>query len=173
VIGSVSGPVSGWGSDCFLTRGSRQPKKPLRIQALADYPAFDTRNFETGESERAMKMSKLSMWAALTALTVSTAACSSGRDYLFEGNEYSNPIKVNTIKELYQARDACLAKNAIAADGENSDVTTIAKAVALACAPETDRLIAATNVDRDPKVAEAIRKDTDQKAAKFVVRAPR
>jgi hypothetical protein len=120
-----------------------------------------------------MKVSKLSMWAALTVLTLSIAACASRRDYLFEGNEYSNPIKVHAIKALYEARDACLAKNAIAADGENSDVTTIAKAVALACAPETDRLIAATNLDRDPKVAEAIRKDTDLKAAKFVVRAPR
>jgi hypothetical protein len=120
-----------------------------------------------------MKLLKSSACAALAVLALSVAACSSGRDYLFEGNEYSNPIKVNTIKTLYQARDACLAKNAIAADGENSDATTIAKAVALACAPETERLIAAINVDRDPKVAEAIRKDTDQKAAKFVARAPR
>ena len=130
-------------------------------------------NVETGKSEPAMKMSELSMWIALTVLTLSMAACSSGRDYLFEGNEYSNPIKVNTIKTLYKERDACLAKNAIAADGENSDVTTTAKAVALACTPETDRLIAATNLDRDPKVAEAIRKDTDQKAALAVVKAPR
>jgi hypothetical protein len=120
-----------------------------------------------------MKLSKLSMWAALTVITLSIGACSSGRDYLFEGNEYSNPIKVNSIKTLYKARDTCLAKNAIAADGENSDVTAIAKAVALACAPETDRLIAATNVDRDPKVAEAIRNDTDKKAAQLVQRAPR
>jgi hypothetical protein len=120
-----------------------------------------------------MKMSKLSMWAALTVLTSSMAACSSGRDYLFEGNEYSNPIRVNDIKQLYKARDACLAKNAIASDGENSDVTAIAKAVAFACAPETERLIAAINLDRDPKVAEAIRSDTDKKAATFVLRAPR
>ena len=120
-----------------------------------------------------MKLLNPSTWAVLVVLASSIAACSSGRDYLFEGNEYSNPIKVNTIKTLYKERDACLAKNAIAADGENSDVTTIAKAVALACAPETDRLIAATNLDRDPRVAEAIRKDTDQKAALAVVKAPR
>ena len=120
-----------------------------------------------------MKLLKSSTWTALAVLAVSVTACSSGRDYLFEGNEYSNPIKVHAIKKLYEARDACLAKNAIAADGENSDVTAIAKSVAQACAPETDRLIAATNVDHDPKVAEAIRKDTDQKAAKLVVRAPR
>ena len=125
-------------------------------------------NFETGKSESAMKMSKLSMWAALTVLTLSMAACSSGRDYLFEGNEYSNPIKVNTIKTLYKERDACFAKNAIAADGENS-TSPPSLSVALACAPRNRAaLIAATNVDNDPKVAEAIRKDTDQKAAKYV-----
>jgi hypothetical protein len=135
--------------------------------------AFETRNFETSVRTLPMKLLNPSTWAVLVVLASSIAACSSGRDYLFEGNEYSNPIKVNTIKTLYKERDACLAKNAIAADGENSDVTTIAKAVALACAPETDRLIAATNLDRDPKVAEAIRKDTDQKAALAVVKAPR
>ena len=109
--------------------------------------------------------------AAVAVLALSLGACS--RDYVFEGNEYSNPIKVNRIKDLYQARDACLARNAIPSDGANSDVASIAKAVALACAPETDRLIAASNPDRDPKVAEAIRNDTDKRAVRYVLRAPR
>jgi hypothetical protein len=104
-------------------------------------------------------------------LALSLGACS--RDYIFEGNEYSNPIKVNLIKDLYQARDACLVKNAIPSDSANSDVTSVAKAVALACAPETDRLIAASNPDRDPRVTEAIRNDTDLRAARYVMRAPR
>jgi hypothetical protein len=104
-------------------------------------------------------------------LALSLGACS--RDYIFEGNEYSNPIKVNRIKDLYEARDACLAKNAIPSDSANSDVTSVAKAVALACAPETDRLIAVSNPDRDPKVTEAIRNDTDQRAVRYVMRAPR
>ena len=107
----------------------------------------------------------------MAVLALSLGACS--RDYIFEGNEYSNPIKVSRIKDLYQARDACLARNAIPPDGANSDVSSIAKAVALACAPETDRLIAASNPDRDPKVAEAIRNDTDQRAARYVLRATR
>ena len=107
----------------------------------------------------------------MAVLALSLSACS--RDYVFEGNEYSVPIKVHQIKDLYQARDACLARNAVPSAGADSDVTSIAKAVALACAPEIDRLIAASNPDRDPKVAQAIRNDSDQRAVQYVLRAPR
>ena len=106
---------------------------------------------------------------AMAVLALSLTACS--RDYIFEGNEYSNPIKVARIKELYQARDACLARNAVPSAGGGSDVASIARAVSLSCAPETDRLIAATNADRDPKVVEAIRNDTEQRATLYVLRA--
>ncbi len=106
---------------------------------------------------------------AMAVLALSLTACS--RDYIFEGNEYSNPIKVARIKELYQVRDACLAKNAVPSVRGGSDVASIARAVSLACAPETDRLIAATNADRDPKVVEAIRNDTEQRATLYVLRA--
>jgi hypothetical protein len=109
--------------------------------------------------------------AAMAILALSLGACS--RDYIFEGNMFSNPIKVNRIKDLYEARDACLARNAIPANGANLDVASIARAVAIACAPETDRLIAASNPDRDPKIVEAIRNDTDQRAVQYVMRAPR
>lgn len=111
------------------------------------------------------------MQAVMAVLAISLGACS--RDYIFEGNEYSNPMTVNHIKRLYEARDACLAKNAVPADTTNSDVASIAKAVSLSCAPETDRLIAASNPDRDPKVAMAIRNDTDQRATLYVMRAQR
>ena len=107
----------------------------------------------------------------MAVLALSLSACS--RDYIFEGNEYSNPMTVNRIKRLYEARDACLAKNAVPADTTNSDVASIAKAVSLSCAPETDRLIVASNPDRDPKVAMAIRNDTDQRATLYVMRAQR
>ncbi|WP_296336501.1 hypothetical protein [Reyranella sp.] len=107
----------------------------------------------------------------MAVFALSLSACS--RDYIFEGNEYSNPMTVNRIKRLYEARDACLAKNAVPADATNSDVASIAKAVSLSCAPETDRLIIASNPDRDPKVAMAIRNDTDQRATLYVMRAQR
>lgn len=107
----------------------------------------------------------------MAVLALSLGACS--RDILFESNEYSAPMTVNNIKRLYEARDACLAKNAVPSDTSNSDVASIARAVALSCTPETDRLIAASNPDRDPKVALAIRNDSDQRAMVYVMRAPR
>jgi hypothetical protein len=123
-----------------------------------------------------MKLLGLSMRAAAAILALSSTALSLGacsRDYIFEGNELSNPIRNNQIKELYKARDACLAKNAVPADSAGADVASVAKAVSLSCAPETDRLIAASNLDKDPKVSEAIRSDTDRKATLYVLRAPR
>jgi hypothetical protein len=118
-----------------------------------------------------MKLLGLSMRAAAIVLALFTVGCS--RDLIFEGNEYSNPMRNNQIKELYKARDACLAKNAVPAEGANTDITSVAKAVSLACAPETNKLIAASNLDRDPKVADAIRSDTERKAALYVMRAQR
>ena len=123
-----------------------------------------------------MKLLGLSMRAAMAILALSSAALSlaaCSRDYVFEGNEYSNPIRNNQIKELYKARDACLAKNAVPAESTGTDVSSVAKAVSLSCAPETDRLIAASNLDKDPKVANAIRSDTDRKATLYVLRAQR
>ena len=118
-----------------------------------------------------MKLLGLSMRGAMAILALSSGACS--RDYLFEGNGYSNPIRTAQIKELYKARDVCLSRNAVPAESANTDVASVAKAVSLSCAPEIDRLIAASNLDRDPKVTEAIRSDTDRKAAQFVLRAQR
>lgn len=105
--------------------------------------------------------------AAVAVLALSLGACS--RDVIFESNEYSSPMTVNRIKRLYEARDACLAKNAVPSDTSNSDIASIA----LACAPETDRLIVASNPDRDPRVALAIRNDTDRRAMLYIMRAPR
>ena len=60
--------------------------------------------------------------------------------------------KVN-IEKSYEARDACLARNA-AADGTSAeDPTMLAHAVALACSAETDKLISASDLSGDAKVA--------------------
>ena len=130
---------------------------------------FKDRDPGTSVSRLGMKLLRLSMRGTVAVLALSSVACS--RDYVFEGNQYSNPIRNARIKELYQARDAWLARNAVPAESANTDVASVAKAVSLACASETDRLIAATNLDRDPKVAEAIRGDTERKAAQLVLRA--
>ena len=75
------------------------------------------------------------------------------------------------INDSYKARDACLAKNA-AADGTMSlDAASVAQAAALACAPETDRLIEVTNRDGDPVVANRIRQDSEFRAMGYVLKA--
>ncbi len=128
-------------------------------------------DFGTSVSNLPMKSLRPSMRVVMAVFALSLGACS--RDYIFESNHYSSPMTVHRIKRLYEARDACLAKNAVPADTTNSDVASIAKAVSLSCAPETDRLIIASNPDRDPKVATAIRNDTDQRATLYVMRAQR
>ena len=75
------------------------------------------------------------------------------------------------IDNSYKVRDACLARNASADDISNSDPSTLAQAVALACLPETEQLVAATNRDGDAKVAAAIRKDSEFRAMGYVLKA--
>ena len=57
------------------------------------------------------------------------------------------------IERSYAARDACLARNAGADDISNSDPATLARAIALACAPETQKLVEVSNRDGDPRAA--------------------
>jgi hypothetical protein len=78
--------------------------------------------------------------------------------------------KVN-IDKSYEARDACLARNA-AADGTGAtDPATLAHAVALACSAETDKLISASDLSGDAKVATSIRQDSEFRALGFVMKA--
>jgi hypothetical protein len=82
-----------------------------------------------------------------------------------------DPGRKLNIDKSYEARDACLARNA-AADGVGTeDPTTLAHAVALACSAETDRLIAASDLSGDTKVANQIRKDSEFRALGFVMKA--
>ena len=78
--------------------------------------------------------------------------------------------KVN-IDRSYEARDACLARNAAADGTSGEDPTTLAHAAALACSPETDKLIAASDLSGDTKVANQIRKDSEFRALGFVMKA--
>jgi hypothetical protein len=75
------------------------------------------------------------------------------------------------IQKAYAARDACLAKTAAADIGLSLDAAQAAQAVSLACVPETEKLVEVSNRDGDPKVAEAIRKDSEFRAMGYVLRA--
>ena len=75
------------------------------------------------------------------------------------------------IDTAYEARDACLARNAAGETAASLDTASAGRAVALACVPETEKLVEVINRDGDPRVADAIRQDSEFRAEGFVLRA--
>jgi hypothetical protein len=75
------------------------------------------------------------------------------------------------IDTAYEARDACLARNAAGETAASSDASAAARAVAQACAAETAKLVEVSNRDGDARVASTIRKDSEFRAMGFVLRA--
>lgn len=105
------------------------------------------------------------MRIALVPLIFSLSACAGAYHTPSDGRLQTR------INNSYAARDACLARN-IAAEGTiGEDAATLARAAALACAGETERLIEITNKDGDPRVAAAIRRDSEFRAMGYVLRA--
>lgn len=106
------------------------------------------------------------MRTAIVFLVLLLSACAEGT--------YGSPTDgrlATRIDRSFAARDACLARNAGADDISNSDPATIARAIALACTPETEKLVEMSNRDGDPRVASAIRKDSEFRAMGYVLRA--
>jgi hypothetical protein len=73
------------------------------------------------------------------------------------------------IDSAYAARDACLARNA-ASDNANAAAAAVARAVAQGCVAETEKLVEVSNRDGDPRVADAIRRDSEFRAMSYVLR---
>ena len=106
------------------------------------------------------------MRTAVVFLVLLLSACAEGT--------YSSPVDgrlMTRIDKSFAARDACLARNATADDISKSDPATLARAIALACAPETQKLVEVSNRDGDPRAAAAIRKDSEFRAMGYVLRA--
>ncbi len=112
-----------------------------------------------------MISSQLLIRIGLVLLALTLGACNTPA--LFKAGGYSNPREVIKVERAYEARDACLTKNAAPTSGE-PDVASVARAVSLSCMPETNQLIAVTNPYHDPKVTAAIMADNDAKALRFV-----
>ena len=101
------------------------------------------------------------MRPALVLLVLLLTAC---------GNTTGDGRRTANINKSYKVRDACLARNASADDISNSDAATLARAVALACLPETEQLVSAANRDGDAKVAAAIRQDSEFRARGYILK---
>ena len=103
--------------------------------------------------------------AGLVLLALTLGACNSPA--LFKAGGYSNPRQAAKIEQAFEARDACLTRNAAPTTGE-FDIAGAARAVSLSCMPETNQLIAVTNPSQDPQVTAAIMADNDAKALRYV-----
>ena len=75
------------------------------------------------------------------------------------------------IDRSYEARDNCLSRHAAADGTSTTDPITLAQAITVACQPETDKLISASDQTGDSKVAASIRRDTEFRAMKYILQA--
>lgn len=96
-------------------------------------------------------------------------ACS-GQGYSVN-QEYEYPRQVAQTNKQYAARDACLKRNVQPFVNDLADPETVARIVAASCEMETAKLIAVSNPSGAADVAEAIRKDSEFRAAGFLLRA--
>ena len=86
--------------------------------------------------------------------------------------QVGDPGRKAKIDKTYQARDNCLSRNATADGAGNEDAATLAHAIALACASETEKLVEASMTNGgDTKIAVAIRQDSEFRAMGFVLKA--
>lgn len=95
---------------------------------------------------------------------LSLAACSVNQ-------QYSEPWTVKAVGKTYEARDACLQRQAAPFAVDTSDASSAGRTVSANCQAETDALIASSNPHRDPVVTAAIRQDTDFRATGYVLKA--
>lgn len=96
--------------------------------------------------------------------TLSLAACSAN-------SQYSEPWTVRSVKQTYEARDACLAREAAPYVEGTSDAASIGRTVSSNCQAETNALIVSSNPHNDPAVTAAIRQDSDFRATGYVLKA--
>jgi hypothetical protein len=105
------------------------------------------------------------MRTVLVLLVIVLGACEGS---FFQVGDVGRKMKID---KSYEARDNCLARNAAADGATNEDAATLARAVAMACTVETEKLVEASAVDGDAKVALAIRKDSEFRAMGYVLKA--
>ena len=91
---------------------------------------------------------------------LSLAGCSAN-------SQYSEPWTVRSVKQTYEARDACLLKQAASAAVDDSDASSIGRSISSNCQAETNAL----NPRNDPAIAAAIRQDSDFRATGYVLKA--
>ncbi len=110
-----------------------------------------------------MNWSRQSKRAALVLATLSLGGCGVSPQYA--------EFRSRNVENQAEIRNACLARNAEAFASDSSDASSSASAVALACKPQTDKLIALMNQTWDPKVTAAMEKDAEFRAVGYILKA--
>ncbi len=105
------------------------------------------------------------MRIALVLLLLALSACAGAYHTPSDGRLQTR------INDAYAARDACLSRSVTADGTVNEDAGTVARAAAMACSGETEKLIQVMNQDGDPRVATAVRQDSEFRAMGYVLRA--
>lgn len=101
----------------------------------------------------------------LLAVLLATAACEGS--FISVGDRWHAP----RIDEAYAARDACLSRQAAQEAVVPAEADAAARAVAQACAGQTEDLVRISNRDGDVKVAENIRANSESRALRYVLQA--
>jgi peptidyl-tRNA hydrolase len=103
-------------------------------------------------------------WALLS-LALVLGGCE--ESFFSVGDRWHTP----RINEAYHDRDACMAKSAATEAPGAIDATAAARAVAEACASQTEKLVQISNRDGDSKVAGNIRDNSQFRAMGYVMRS--
>ena len=103
-------------------------------------------------------------WVVLS-LPLAIAACEGS--FFSVGDRWHTP----RIDDAYAARDVCLARAAAAEAPGAIDAAAVARAVAQACEPQTEKLVQMSNRDGDSKVAANIRDNSQFRAMGYVMRS--
>jgi hypothetical protein len=108
---------------------------------------------------------RLSMRIAVVLLVLPLSACAGAYATSSDGR-----LKTR-IDTAFAARDSCLARNAASDGASGASADVVARAAAQGCVAETEKLVEVSNRDGDPRVADAIRRDSEFRAMSYVLRS--
>jgi hypothetical protein len=116
-----------------------------------------------------MKATRITLQSALVLLPLALAGCEAATS--LRGAGLSDPLRMKSIDQAFEARDNCLVENIHLADVYAGSAQSLAATAAASCQTQTDALISVSNPYGDPRVTAAIQKDSSFRAMGFVLKA--
>jgi len=116
-----------------------------------------------------MTVTRISLRTALVLLPLLLGGCEAASSLRAAG--LSDPLRMKSINDAFEARDNCLAANVHLSDAYGASAQSLAATAAASCQTQTDVLISLSNPYGDPRIAEAIQRDSSFRAMGFVLKA--